>query len=60
MSTNKLKTDDKRTVKWALQIADEIEEAGGEAEERLRDKCRWEQRSRTAVILEWGDPRGWD
>lgn len=42
-----------------VRIEREIREAGGEAEQRLRDKCRWEAMTRYAVIREWGDPRTW-
>jgi len=42
-----------------LAISWAVAKEGGEAEQHLRDKCRWEQMSRTAVIAEWGDPRGW-
>ena len=48
------------TVPEAAKISREIHKAGGEAEERLVAKCRWEAMSRLAVILEWGDPRTWD
>lgn len=42
------------------RISRELWEQGGEYEERLRAKCRWEAMTRTAVIWEWGDPRTWD
>ena len=29
------------------------------AEARLAAKCRHEQMSRTAVLMNWGDPRDW-
>jgi hypothetical protein len=51
---------EKWTMAWAMKISSEVRELGGEAEEKLRHKCRWEQMSRTAVILEWGDPREWN
>lgn len=41
-----------RLSRWLYRI-------GGEAEERLKAKCTWEHMSRTAVIIEWGDPRTW-
>lgn len=42
-----------------LKIEKEVRDQGGEPEKRLRDKCNWEQMSRTAVIRIWGDPRKW-
>lgn len=30
-----------------------------DAQERLTAKCRHEQMSRTAVLMNWGDPREW-
>lgn len=48
-----------RTREWATRVSREIKVEGGEAEEKLAAKCRWEHMTRTAVILEWGDPRGW-
>lgn len=44
---------------WTLQISREIAKIGGEMEDKLRNKCRWEQRTRTSIILEYGDPRLW-
>ncbi len=29
-------------------------------EEKLIHKCRWEQMSRPAVLMEYGDPKDWD
>lgn len=46
-------------AKELLRIEREVREENGEAEQRLREKCRWERMSRTAVIREWGDPRNW-
>jgi hypothetical protein len=46
-------------MEWALQVSRELHAAGGKAEEWLRHKCNWEHMSRTAVLLEWGDPREW-
>ena len=43
----------------AMEISKEVARVGGEAEDALRAKCRWEAMSRPAVILEWGDPREW-
>lgn len=45
------------TMKDALRISRAIAKEGGKAEEWLRHKCNREQMSRTAVIIEWGDPR---
>lgn len=47
------------TMEEALKISLELYDSGTEAEERLRAKCNWEQMTRTAVIIEWGDPRKW-
>ena len=52
--------DKERTMEWALRVSREVREEGGEAEERLCAKCRWEHMIRTAVIMEWGDPRDWE
>ena len=43
----------------AMLISEEVRKEGGVAEQRLKDKCQWEHMSRTAVILNWGDPRKW-
>lgn len=48
-----------RTMSWALDVSKALWKSGTEAEERLQAKCRWEAMTRTAVILEWGDPREW-
>lgn len=40
-------------------LSRELREAGGEAEERLRAKCQWEQMTRSAVLHDYGDPSGW-
>lgn len=45
------------TMDEALRISKEVRQQGGRAEEWLCHKCRWEQMSRTAVILNYGDPR---
>jgi len=42
-----------------LRISQEVRAENGKAEERLAAKCRWEQRSRSAIIREYGDPRKW-
>lgn len=47
-------------IKEALQISKELHQKGGKAEKRLQDKCKWEHMSRSAVIMEWGDPRTWE
>lgn len=49
----------RRTMDWAMQVSKELWESGTEAETRLKAKCNWERMTRTAVILEWGDPRTW-
>jgi hypothetical protein len=41
----------------ALAVSKAVRDGGGKAEEWLRDKCNWEQRSRTSIIMEYGDPR---
>jgi len=46
--------------RWAHLVQQEVARAGGGPEERLRAKCQWEHMSRMAVVLDWGDPRGWD
>ena len=45
------------TMIEALAINRAVRDGGGKAEEWLRDKCNWEQRSRTSIIREYGDPR---
>ena len=46
-------------MEWAMEVSRARWESDTEAEEKLQAKCRWEHMSRTAVILEWGDPRTW-
>lgn len=43
----------------ALQISHHVRDLGGKPEELLGAKCQWGHRSRTAIILEYGDPRDW-
>jgi hypothetical protein len=50
---------DMRVPKEILAIEAAVRKENGEAETRLRDKCNWEHMSRTAVIMNWGDPRTW-
>jgi hypothetical protein len=50
-------TDQALAVSKLLWAADTDELAA--AEERLKAKCRNERMSRTAVLIEWGDPRDW-
>lgn len=48
------------TREQALAISKELHKGNHpRAEEALRAKCNWEAMTRTAVILEWGDPRTW-
>ena len=54
------KEKQRNVMSWALRVSREIRDAGGIPEQRLKDKCTWEHMSRTAVIIEWGDPRDWD
>ena len=50
-----------RGMIWAMKVSSALWDGDDpEAELRLRAKCRWEHMTRTAVILEWGDPRDWD
>lgn len=49
----------KLTMEQALKISAEVRKMGGEVEQRLKDKCLWEQRCRTAIIVDYGDPRNW-
>lgn len=48
------------TFEKARQISKVLWNSNSAAEEKLRAKCRWEHMARTAVIMEWGDPRTWD
>ena len=48
-----------KDMTWALNLSGKLYREGGVAEARLQAKCRREQMSRTAVLLEWGDPRDW-
>lgn len=48
------------TMKEAVLISRELYGSDTLAEENLRAKCRWEHMTRTAVIIEWGDPREWE
>lgn len=43
----------------AFALSSKIRETDPRANDLLRAKCRWEGMTRTAVILEWGDPRTW-
>ena len=47
------------SIQEAVRISREVAIDGGAAEIKLCEKCRWEKMSRTAVIIEWGDPREW-
>ena len=47
------------TMTEALRISREIYSAGGPVEDALKAKCNWEHMTRSAVIMEWGDPRLW-
>lgn len=49
--------EDKMKMKKALKISREVAQENGAAEKWLRHKCRWEQQSRTAIIVGYGDPR---
>lgn len=50
----------KRTMKWASARSKELwNGADPQAENLLRDKCRWEHMTRTGVLIEWGDPVTW-
>jgi hypothetical protein len=48
------------TLQDARRVSKEVSTVGGRAEELLRAKCRWEQMTRLAVLMEWGDPREWN
>lgn len=49
-----------KEMERALEISRELYSGGPtKAEVALRNKCDWEHMTRTAVILEWGDPREW-
>lgn len=48
-----------RTMRWALFISRELGDENGVGETKLKAKCVWEHMSRTAVLMEWGDPREW-
>ena len=43
----------------ARVILQQVRQQGGEPFERLKAKCRWEHMTLLAVLMEWGDPRGW-
>lgn len=45
---------------WATKVSQQVRKEDGKAEQWLRAKCTWEQRSRTAIILDYGDPREWE
>jgi len=42
-----------------LELSREIKEENGQREEMLCAKCRWEQRTRSAILMEYGDPVEW-
>ena len=44
-------------IKEALKISKAVRSENGNAEVWLKHKCRWEQQSRTAIIMGYGDPR---
>lgn len=43
----------------ALRLSEEIRNEAGVRDTKLRDKCRWEQMTRAAVLKEYGDPAQW-
>jgi len=45
--------------KPVMALSREILEENGEREQRLRDKCRWEHMTRSAVLAVYGDPGEW-
>lgn len=44
---------------WPLRISQELHAENGPGEARLRAACRNQQRTRTSIILQYGDPRQW-
>jgi hypothetical protein len=42
-----------------INLNREIHRENGERERRLREKCRWEHMTRSAVLAEYGDPGEW-
>lgn len=42
-----------------IELGFEIKKENGERLEKLRAKCKWEQRSVGAILLEYGDPKDW-
>lgn len=50
-----------RTMDWAIRVSRELANgADFEAEEELQARCRFEHKTRTAIILAHGDPREWN
>lgn len=42
-----------------LALSAEIRKEAGKRDERLRQKCRFEQQTRSAILKEYGDPANW-
>ena len=47
------------SVDSILQARLKLEEERAALDQMLKDKCRREQMTSWAVLLEWGDPREW-
>jgi hypothetical protein len=46
-------------AKEIAKLSREISAENGEREQRLRSKCEWEERTRCAILAEYGDPATW-
>ena len=40
-------------------LSKEIHQENGKREELLRAKCRWEDMSRSFILIQYGDPAAW-
>lgn len=45
--------------KQVEKLSREIAVENGERERLLRAKCEWEERTRCAILAEYGDPANW-
>lgn len=49
-----------RVPKEIIDLNDAIYAENGHREKCLREMCRLKQRSRTAILMEYGDPESWE
>ena len=42
------------------QLCKEINQENGDRQNKLAEKCRWEQVTRGKILKDYGDPKNWD